>query len=377
MSGLTVKVRGGFAFIVLLFRFIRWSRRCKIFFFFPFYHTGGAEQVHLDIVKSFKKKSTITIFTLTSYNDHFLAEFKEYSHVFEFNRFLNNLYYRRALSLVLRHIGRSSKVHTLGCNSIYYYQILPVLNTKVDKIDLLHAFSRPGCEDFSLRFIPYIDTRVIINEKTREDYSAQYQQNKIDKKYLQRIVKISNAVDVPNFYDRTNFYEDPLPVIYCGRISPEKRVHLIIEIAEKLKGKTKVQIYGPKQIEISGLDEYYFGLASNKSDLSVIYQQNAVLLITSESEGFPMVMMEAMACGVVCIATDVGGISEHITNGENGFLVPSFEDENRIVDGFENIIKNLCGDRDLLKRISNNAYQYAKENFSRERFNEAYRQLLL
>ena len=47
-----------------------------------------------------------------------------------------------------------------------------------------------------------------------------------------------------------------------------------------------------------------------------------VLLMPSEMESFGLVALEAMACGVVPVATRVGGVPELITDGEDGFLEP-------------------------------------------------------
>jgi glycosyltransferase involved in cell wall biosynthesis len=45
-----------------------------------------------------------------------------------------------------------------------------------------------------------------------------------------------------------------------------------------------------------------------------------VLLMPSEMESFGLVALEAMACGVAPVATEVGGVPELIVNGENGFM---------------------------------------------------------
>lgn len=47
----------------------------NIIFFFPFYSTGGAEKVHLDIIKVVKEKNPLVFFTGSSINDHFKSEF--------------------------------------------------------------------------------------------------------------------------------------------------------------------------------------------------------------------------------------------------------------------------------------------------------------
>lgn len=88
-----------------------------------------------------------------------------------------------------------------------------------------------------------------------------------------------------------------------------------------------------------------------------------------------MVIMEAMANGVVPVATDVGGISTHVRHGENGFLVENFDKEECIVDSFIEIIEKLVSDKDLLIKLSDTAWQYASAHFRGDKFDTYYRQL--
>lgn len=58
----------------------------------------------------------------------------------------------------------------------------------------------------------------------------------------------------------------------------------------------------------------------NVGNIREVWEQNQVLLMPSHMEGMPLAIVEAMLCGRVCIATDVGGINEWITDGETGFI---------------------------------------------------------
>jgi glycosyltransferase involved in cell wall biosynthesis len=57
------------------------------------------------------------------------------------------------------------------------------------------------------------------------------------------------------------------------------------------------------------------------TDIRKVWEQNEVLVMPSIMEGMPLAVVEAMICGRVCIASDVGGISEWVTEEKNGFLI--------------------------------------------------------
>ncbi|MFX0202286.1 MAG: glycosyltransferase family 4 protein [Candidatus Hodarchaeota archaeon] len=60
----------------------------------------------------------------------------------------------------------------------------------------------------------------------------------------------------------------------------------------------------------------------NRQELVELYNAADVFVLASSSEGLPFVLLEAMACGLVCVVTEVGDIGTVVTPGKNGFLVP-------------------------------------------------------
>jgi len=110
--------------------------------------------------------------------------------------------------------------------------------------------------------------------------------------------------------------------------------------------------------------------------LAKMYREADLLVITSEREGFPLVIMEAMAQGVVPVSTDVGGISRHVRHGDNGMLIENGPEE-RIVAELVRSIELLSSDRELLKKLSHNAFEYARATFDTETFCNTYRKLLV
>ena len=95
-----------------------------------------------------------------------------------------------------------------------------------------------------------------------------------------------------------------------------------------------------------------------KSNVIPYYQKASVILVVSENEGFPMVLIEAAAKGCPGIIFEVPGLDDIINNGENGYIVPQGniqEMADKICDLFETpeLLHNMqCRAAELAKRFS-------------------------
>lgn len=353
----------------------------KTVYLFPFYHIGGAEQVHLDILKTVKNESNTVIFTNHSRNKALLSEFSKYADVLDLSVYSSNpLFYGFFVGFIAGSINKYSSL-VFGSNSAIYYRILNQVRPDIRKGDLIHAFGG-GVEDASIKAIPLLNYRVTISDRTRQDLIDQYANLGLSS-YSKRIEIIRNFVKIKPA-DNPNLVKDGelLKLLYVGRAGFEKRIHLVGMIAKECHQARlldKIQIIGG--LEGSMPDKYkqyceFLPEISDKSVLEKHYKKNDILLLTSEREGVPMVIMEAMANGLVVVSTDVGGVSEVIDNNKSGYIVKS-ENEDGIVSAFVEIIKDLSKHRRKMSRIKQTAYNYAKTNFSQETFEKSYRQLLM
>ena len=137
---------------------------------------------------------------------------------------------------------------------------------------------------------------------------------------------------VPHFVDCAGITakEDPGgPVVFAGRLSPEKGVDTLIEAAGILGSPVEIAGDGPERERLTalaarrapGLVRFHGRL--DKAEVLALFRAASVVAVPSRwFENQPMTVLEAFACGVPVVASDLGGLSELIDPGVDGDLVP-------------------------------------------------------
>lgn len=149
-------------------------------------------------------------------------------------------------------------------------------------------------------------------------------------------------------------------IVTVGRLIPEKNPRLLIDAFSMLTKKFSdysLEFYGEgvlrsmmmERICELGLTDKVI-LHGNVNDVPHHIASAEIFVISSDLEGMPNALMEAMALGLPCVATDVSGVRDIITDGENGFVVP-IGDKEALAD---RVIK-LIESEDLKKRFSENS----------------------
>jgi glycosyltransferase involved in cell wall biosynthesis len=109
---------------------------------------------------------------------------------------------------------------------------------------------------------------------------------------------------------------------------------------------------GPLEAEIRarivklGLSDN-FRLLGHRDDVADLLAASDIFVLASEWEGYPIALMEAMAAGLACVATRVGGATDAIENGVNGLLLNP-----RDVDALVRHLESLIGDPGKRKRLA-------------------------
>ncbi len=192
---------------------------------------------------------------------------------------------------------------------------------------------------------------------------------------------IMNPVDARFFSARRSGPEKS--IVTLGRLAKQKNQKLLIEafsrVAEDFPEET-LTIYGEGDLQ-SELSEFASGLdighkvffPGNTDDVLGVLVEAKLFVLSSDYEGMPNALLEAMAVGVPCISTDCpcGGPRELIIDGENGYLVPCGD-----VQELTKKMRLCLKDKALRNLLGNNAKETA-EGFRGERVYQRWEQYFL
>ena len=273
------------------------------------------------------------------------------------------------------------------------------LNTKTKIISVLHFSVYQGLNFFSamqplflhrtpvallsdfVRYIkmPYNKYKAYKQKKIR----YRYLQDNMDAivllapQYVDDMVKIGCLKDRRNLYvipnpnsfelkDSVNWSEKKDEILFVGRLSySEKRVDRLLKVWKKIYKNFptwSLNIVGDgddrkrlEQIAVKYKLERVFFRGYQSPE--IYYRQAKMICLTSNHEGYPMVLIEGMQYGCVPIVFDsFGGASDLISNDKNGFLVKAFD-----ISAYATTISNFIKNVNIQKSMSMNAVSSSRK----------------
>ncbi|MBZ0292714.1 MAG: glycosyltransferase family 1 protein [Anaerolineae bacterium] len=132
-----------------------------------------------------------------------------------------------------------------------------------------------------------------------------------------------------------------LVCIYVGRLAPEKRVDLLLDVARTPGVALTIIGDGPLREELEtlfeGTDTYFMGYQYG-DDLSHAFASADVFAFTGTRETFGQVVQEAMASGLPCVVINQGGVIDLVIEGETGYICP--DDPAAFAQAVRNLYEN-------------------------------------
>lgn len=178
-------------------------------------------------------------------------------------------------------------------------------------------------------FLKYTDKLIVLTKQDKENYIKKFG-------HADKIIQIYNFT---SFQENIKKYDiENKKIITVGRIVEDKGYDYIIEIGKKVFDKHPDwcwHIYGSgdenylneliKKIKEAKLDNHIFFMGASKK-MQEIYSQYSIFCFASKTEGFSLVLLEALSQNLPCISFDCKcGPREIIADNKSGYIIPCFD----------------------------------------------------
>ncbi|MDP4105443.1 MAG: glycosyltransferase family 4 protein [Bacillota bacterium] len=310
---------------------------------------GGAQKCELDLLLALEKQPSLKTFLLTStygpMNDRLRDSGKEYT-VIPIHNAVNKvrkgqvktgvIFLLYQLLCMLPHFIRVSSFILRNHIDIVYtsqFRSQLVIGWMAKLLGRKVIWHIHGEEQLNNTFgkvsVSAADKIIVVSHNLMKRYKEQLP------KWESKFTAVHNGVEVASFGKRKK--KDPFTISMVGTLIEAKRQDLAISACAMLIQmgyEIQLQILGEKPpwhnndyknslhnlIDQYGISNSVFFLGWVENPFNTLSQSD-VFILPSDTEGMPLSIIEAMAIGLPCIATNVGGVPELIMDGETGFLI--------------------------------------------------------
>lgn len=310
------------------------DKKKNLLFIFPWFKLGGADKFNYDLLSNLdKEKYNITIITTEPCDYVWRQKFEKFATVFDLSSFLH----RRDWPAFMHYIMQTRKIDLVFESHSYFgYYVIPWLKSyfpEVPFVDYVHAenwswrngeYPRDstaiaGLLDKTYTCTKYLKSQMIEKMGRTTDNVMPVYIGVDENEFDENKVKIEDDEDLAKVYDK---YKDKKIILYCCRISIEKRPLLAVQILKKITEKEKNAVLfvvgnGDKLNAMKKLASkleledniVFFG---SKNNVKPFYKACNVELICSLSEGLTLTTYEAMSMKRPVVSANVGGQKELI-----------------------------------------------------------------
>jgi glycosyltransferase involved in cell wall biosynthesis len=331
---------------------------------------GGAELHIAETGRCFARRGYEPVLLCTRFPGAAREEMQDGLRV---RRFGNRVTYYLMLPFAVRQAAR-----TPGTVIIEHLNKLPFCTPLYSRVPVLplahHLFGRTAFHQVSVpvacmvyvaeKVIPlvYRDcTFVAVSPSTRDDLVARGVAQ-------ERIRVIPNGLDHTHYHDRGRVLDARPTLLVLGRVEFYKRIDLVLQAVQRLVAQipdVQLLVVGDgraraalerRAVELRIREHVTFTGFVTEAEKVAHIRRAHVVVTTSEKEGWGLTVLEANACGLPAIASDVPGLRDAVRDGDTGVLVPH-GDVARLTDA----LGRLLHDRTYQQRLSAGARRWAAE----------------
>jgi N-acetyl-alpha-D-glucosaminyl L-malate synthase BshA len=156
-------------------------------------------------------------------------------------------------------------------------------------------------------------------------------------------------------------------ISHLSNFRPVKRVEEVIEVAYRVKQHLPVKVMmigdGPDRSkaeirarQLNIFDDVHF--LGKQDNVYLLLNSSDVFLMPSNLESFGLAALEAMSCGVPCVTSNAGGLTELVKDGISGYTADVGD-----VNKMSELVVKILSDQTLKQKLSRSSRKYAFENF--------------
>ena len=348
-------------------------------------HVGGGVAITFDILEKLLSDKGHNVTYLSSWNGGFqgchIKIYNEYRHIKPCIKNFIRLHYEvKKADIVVSHINLFSNITALEC----YIQNKPFVygaHTDVDNIgksasqnkvarfsfDVLYNFSFKMMAFFHAKiYVVSYDFKVLLKEKFGVDSIV------IDQSFKDKVFRDCEVdkLKLKNLKESFLQCDTKYILLYTGRISAEKRLHLLIK-AIPLYCILLIIGDGPERQALNLLKKknvVFINKMLPQSELAYYYHMADLFVSASHHETYGMSCHEALVCSTPVIVENAQGFRSQIDHGKNGYLVQfdnTFETMKCIEDELKNrlltpYVKSKTDKKNLIDFIINSEIKYQR-----------------
>ncbi len=358
----------------------------------PWMTFGGAETLIVNFCREIKDNFNLSFITGLESENEWEYKFREISeNIYHLNHlFKNSDYYLDFISnfITTRGIDIMHIIHTS-----FVFDMLEQIRLRHPGLKIITTvFNDRAHFSESIDVGEYIDLFATDNHAVEKKYNLLL----ADRELKKEVRVIPNGIDSTVMYNPDNYsrisnrdklelQNGEIAVFFVGRLSEEKNPNIFVNVAQdiiKTHNKKNIKFFvigdgGMRQeIEesINKIGSENIKYLGYQSEVAKYLSAADIFVLPSSIEGFPLSILEAMAMKVAVISSDVGAVSEVLTDGTDGFVVTPGNTKE-----IAEVILKLEADAMLLQSVKLESRKKVEQNYSNtilgKRYTDMYKSL--